>query len=107
VVLDLHDVDGLLAELGTAGVVRRLARAGFTPGGLPALERERSRLLDALDRRWSQHYLRAARRYGRAVVRVRERVCLGCFITLPTSAAPGAGEVLTVCESCGRILYWG
>ena len=37
---------------------------------------------------------------------MRERVCLGCFVTLPTSASPGVGESLTLCESCGRILYW-
>lgn len=106
-VLELHDVDGLLDELGSVGVVRRLVRLGFAPAGVGGLERERGRLLETVDRRWAQHYLRARQRYGRAVVRVRERVCVGCFITLPTSASPGPGEVLTVCESCGRILYWG
>lgn len=105
-VLDLHDVDGLLDELGAEGVTRKLGRLGFFPGGAPALERERGVLLERVGRRWAQHYLRARQRYGRAVVRVRERVCVGCFITLPTSASPGPGEVLTVCESCGRILYW-
>jgi predicted nucleic acid-binding Zn-ribbon protein len=106
-VLDLHDVDGLLDELRDDGVRQRLRRMGFAPGGMQALEQDRARLLDAMERRWAQHYLRARQRYGRAVVRVRDRVCVGCFITLPTSASPGPGEVLTVCESCGRILYWG
>jgi len=106
-VLELLDVDGLLDELSTDAVRQRLRRAGFAPGPVEPLERERARLLDSVGRRWSQHYLRARQRYGRAVVRVRERVCVGCFITLPTSASPGPGEVLTVCESCGRILYWG
>ena len=104
-VLELQDLDLLLEELGADASRRRLARLGFAPAK-PPTERERARLLEALDRRWLQHYERAHQRYGRAVVRVRERVCLGCFITLPTSAAPGAGEWLTVCESCGRILCW-
>jgi hypothetical protein len=35
--------------------------------------------------------------------------CLGCFVTLPTSVQPRPGETdsLGLCESCGRILYWG
>lgn len=106
-VLDLDELDGLIGELGSPEVVRRLTRLGFVPAGLADLERERGRLTEGLERRWAQHYLRARQRYGRGVVRVRERVCLGCFITLPTSAAPGPGERLTVCEACGRILYWG
>ena len=37
---------------------------------------------------------------------VRGRACQGCFITLPTCAAPSDGQPLTTCESCGHILYW-
>ena len=104
-VLELQDLDLLLDELGSAAMQRRLARLGFAvPAHGP--ERERAQVMESLERRWAQHYERAHQRYGRAVVRVRERVCLGCFITLPTSASPGPGEWLTVCESCGRILCW-
>lgn len=105
--LELHEVDGLGDELESPEGRRRLTRLGFAPGTAESLARERERLLEAMGRRWAQHYRRARQRYGRAVVRVRERVCVGCFITLSTSASPGPGEVLTVCESCGRILYWG
>jgi predicted nucleic acid-binding Zn-ribbon protein len=31
---------------------------------------------------------------------------MGCFITLPTSSTPETHDTLTLCESCGRILYW-
>jgi predicted nucleic acid-binding Zn-ribbon protein len=106
-VLDLQDLDLMLEELESAAAQRRLARLGFASvpaAGAPRAERER--MMETLERRWAQHYDRAHQRYGRAVVRVRERVCLGCHITLPTSAAPGSGEWLTVCESCGRILCW-
>ncbi len=104
--LELHDLDLQLSEARAPAAVARLRKLGFEPSEAGALERARHRLVAVTDRRWVQHYERALQRYGRAVVGVRERVCLGCFVTLPTSAAPGAGESLTLCESCGRILYW-
>ncbi len=104
--LELHDLDLQLSEARAPAAIARLRKLGFEPSGPAALERARHRLVAAAERRWLQHYERALQRYGRAVVGVRERVCLGCFVTLPTSAAPGDGETLTLCESCGRILYW-
>ena len=104
--LELHDMDLQLAEARDPTTVARLRKLGFEPLEPAALERARPRLLAGAERRWVQHYERALQRYGRGLVGMRERVCLGCFVTLPTSAAPGAGESLTLCESCGRILYW-
>jgi predicted nucleic acid-binding Zn-ribbon protein len=104
--LELHDLDLQLSEARAPAALARMRKLGFEPSETLGLERARHRLLAATDRRWVQHYERALQRYGRGVVGVRERVCLGCFVTLPTSAAPGAGESLTLCESCGRILYW-
>ena len=104
--LDLHDVDLQLAEARHPATLARLKKLGFEPTDVTGLERTRQRLLAGVERRWIQHYERALQRYGRGVVGVRGRVCLGCFVTLPTSASPGVGEFLTLCESCGRILYW-
>ena len=36
---------------------------------------------------------------------IRDRVCQGCFITLPTAALPGPDAPM-MCESCGRVLCW-
>jgi predicted nucleic acid-binding Zn-ribbon protein len=105
-VLELHDLDLLRAELAERGGLARLSRMGFTVDAPHALERARTRLLESVDHRWLHHYERARLRYGRGVVAVRDRVCLGCFVTLPTSTNPGAGDSLTVCESCGRVLVW-
>ena len=105
--LQLQDVDLLCAELSSPSNVARLRRAGLPAPAVGSLARTRERLLASVDRRWMTHYVRAQARYGRAVTVVRDRICLGCFITLPTSAAPSGDEVLTLCESCGRILYWG
>lgn len=106
VLLELHDLDLQLAEARNPGTVARLRKLGFEPLGPAALERARPRLLAGAERRWVQHYERALQRYGRGLVGMRERVCLGCFVTLPTSAAPGVGETLTLCQSCGRIICW-
>ena len=106
-VLELHDLDQLLELARDENSRARLAQAGFRFEGLTALERERVRLLGALDRRWASLYERSLFRYGRGVTLVRERVCQGCFVTLPTSAAPPPGEGgLHLCEGCGRLLYW-
>jgi hypothetical protein len=104
-VVGLHDLDLLLEEARCGGARQRTLSLGFRLAGLPALERARARLHARLEGRWVHAYERARRRYGRAVVAVRERVCQGCFITLPTSAVP-SHESLSVCESCGRILFW-
>lgn len=105
-ILRLHDLDVLLAEVQNPRHVGRLRKLGFEVGAVAPLERTRQKLLAAVDLRWLNHYERAQRRYGRGIAVVRGRVCQGCFITLPTSASPNADEILTLCESCGRILYW-
>ena len=106
-VLELHDLDQLLEFIHDESRASRLRRLGYAIEGLPVLERERERLAGSLDRRWLSLYERSLGRYGRGVTLVRERVCQGCFVTLPTSAAPAPGEAqLHLCESCGRLLYW-
>lgn len=101
----LHDLDLLLEEARCGGARQRTLSLGLRLTGLAALERARAQLHLRLEPRWVHAYERAQRRYGRAVVAVRDRVCQGCFITLPTSAA-ASRDSLSVCESCGRILFW-
>lgn len=105
-VLQLHEHDLLLREAEHAGVAERRRRIGLPALERDALEKQRVKLAAAVDRRWLVQYERALQRYGRAVAAVRERVCAGCFISMPRSAAPPPGEPLTHCVSCGRILYW-
>jgi predicted nucleic acid-binding Zn-ribbon protein len=104
--IQLHDLDLLLGEARDPKAIARLKKLGLAVEHALALERARTRLLAGIDRRWLNHYQRALHRYGRAVAVVRDRVCQGCFITLPTSISPGLSPSLTLCESCGRILYW-
>jgi predicted nucleic acid-binding Zn-ribbon protein len=104
--LELQDVDLIRAEIADARASARLRKLGVQLPEPRALDRLRARLLASVDPRWLHHYERAQARYGRGVASVRARVCQGCFITLPTSAAPSGDESLTTCESCGRILFW-
>ena len=106
-VLELHDLDQLLELARDPSCRSRLTRLGFHFEELGALERERTRLAAGLDRRWANLYERSLARYGRGVTLVQERVCQGCFVTLPTSAVPPPGESgLHLCENCGRLLFW-
>jgi len=107
--LHLSDVDALLHELSDARSTRTLRKLGVpvqAPARLAAL---RTRVAAGVDARWLSLYDRARSRYGRGLAAVRERVCTGCFVTLPSTARrPAGGEhsVLT-CQGCGRLLFWG
>jgi hypothetical protein len=105
--LELNDLHLLDEELGDATGQGRLRKLGLVMDRPPLLERERQRLDAAIDRRWMYHYQRARGRYGRGVAVVHDRVCQGCHVTLPTALSPASRGALTLCESCGRILYWG
>lgn len=104
--LALHDLDIMRADLADARGVSRLRKLGFTFPAAAELDRVRERLAGEVDPRWLSWYERAHARYGRGISVVRGRACQGCFITLPTRAAPSDGQPLTTCESCSRILYW-
>lgn len=103
----LSDLDGLIREAQDDRARARLRKLGFDLTGLPKLQAARARLADSADRRWVMAYERVRQRYGRGVAAVRERVCSGCFVTLPTTARPrGENSALQICEGCGRLLYW-
>ena len=107
--LYLHDLDALLHELQNERSVARLRKLGFAVQPVERLRAARARVAAGVDARWRSVYDRVRTRYGRGLAAVHDRVCTGCFVTLPTTARrPGAGEhALTTCQGCGRILFWG
>lgn len=103
----LSDLDSLIREAQDENARARLRKLGFALDGLPRLLAARQRLIETTDPRWVQVYERVRQRYGRGLAAVRERVCSGCFVTLPMTARPRSdSQVLQICESCGRLLYW-
>jgi predicted nucleic acid-binding Zn-ribbon protein len=105
----LGDLDLLLQEARDPGSRVRLRKLGFRLEGVVGLESARERLAGSIGERWMAVYERARHRYGLGVAVVRQRVCQGCFITLPTCATSGtgAGETPGLCACCGRVLFWG
>ena len=104
----LSDLDAMIREAQSPESRTRLRKLGFDLEGLPRVMAARGKLAESIDRRWTTSYERTQKRYGRAVAAVRERVCLGCCLTLPTTARPRDGDAAAPqhCEGCGRILYW-
>ena len=104
----LGDLDAMIREAQSAASRARLKKLGLELEGLPRVMAARARLVENIDSRWAFSYERTRQRYGRAVAAVRDRVCSGCFVTLPTTARPRNADAPTPqhCESCGRILYW-
>jgi len=107
--VSLGDVDLLLHEARDERSRVRLRKLGFQLGELQGLEAARARLAAAVGPRWLAVYERARHRYGAGVATVRARVCQGCHVTLPTSAAsrPETEAAPGLCECCGRVLFWG
>ncbi|MFN8588070.1 MAG: hypothetical protein U0704_09760 [Candidatus Eisenbacteria bacterium] len=106
-VLELQDLDDLLVLANDRDACAKLKRLGFTLSGGEHVRAAREAMAPRLERRWLLAYERSLTRWGRGVTMVRAKVCQGCFMTLPTSAAPPPGDsVLHVCESCGRLLWW-
>jgi len=107
--IHLNDIDALLHELELPSPQGRLRKLGFDVGAAGRLRPMRARLATRVDARWLGIYDRARARYGRGLAAVRERVCTGCFLTLPTTARrPGGDEQgITICQGCARILIWG
>jgi predicted nucleic acid-binding Zn-ribbon protein len=81
---------------------------GFPLEGLPKLQKVRLTLMKQIPAADLRTYERVRRKYRWAVVPVVNRICGGCFQTLPTSATRGLAEssTLPTCENCGRILCW-
>ena len=104
----LADLDAMIREAQNPESRARLRKLGLDVEGLPRIASARARLAEGVDRRWRLSYERTRQRYGRAVAAVRDRVCSGCFVTLPTTARPRTADASAPqhCESCGRILFW-
>jgi predicted nucleic acid-binding Zn-ribbon protein len=101
----LQDLDLMIREAQDPKASQEVERLGFRFDGLEKLVAARDEIASTLDRRAMSLYKVAAGRYqGRAVVPVKDRVCLGCSAMQPTGFETDADRLAT-CQSCGRILY--
>lgn len=103
----LQDLEMMIREAEDAKTAQLEQEMGFTLRGLEKLQGAREKLRGQIDPRDLRVFDRIAKRHPRAIVRVDDRICLGCYMALPTSMNPTADtDRLLTCENCGRILFW-
>ena len=97
----------MIKEAKDAETSSELKQMGFKLEGVAKLQEAREELSKRIKPQLLNRYNRLSKSYGRGVVPVTGNLCLGCFVTLPTSYLSLASkeEILT-CENCGRILYY-
>jgi predicted nucleic acid-binding Zn-ribbon protein len=98
----LQDIDNMLQESETE------EELGFKTEGPDKLLAMREEVAEKIDMQMRRIYERLHEKYRRAVVPVKDDICLGCFVKLPTSLTGRGKENILIfrCENCGRILYW-
>ncbi len=105
--VSLQDLDTLIRETEDDARRTELESMGFSMDNLEPLHAARAKLVARIDKRYLRIYERLITKYGRAVVPVENRTCLGCFQGVPPSffSEITADQPVKVCENCGRILY--
>jgi predicted nucleic acid-binding Zn-ribbon protein len=104
----LQDLELMIQEAEDPASKEREEALGFPLDGMAKLQKVRLTLIKQIPPADLRAYERVRRKYRWAVVPVVNRICGGCFQTLPTSATRGVleGVTLPTCENCGRILCW-
>ena len=104
----LQDLDIMIREAQDPDQKSREEKMGFRVAPLDNLLAARTRLAEKVPPSDLRLYERISRRHHHAIVPVDGRICLGCHMTLPTSAVSLTTDPdhIRTCESCGRILYW-
>lgn len=98
----LQDLDIMIRD------IEDVKSLGFEVAGKEKLQEARDELVEKISKPLLSNYNLLRRRYKRSIVPVKEDICLGCFMRIPTSLftrGRSDKEVIT-CEGCGRILYW-
>ena len=103
----LQDLDLMIKEAKDSETSTELKDMGFKLDGLSALQQARENLAKRIKPQLLVRYERVAKNYERAIVPVTGNLCLGCFVTLPTSySSLHTKDTILTCENCGRILYF-
>lgn len=98
----LQDIDIMLRDID------EVKELGFEVGGRDKLQEARDELARRISKPLLYGYEKLRKRYRRAIVPVKDDVCLGCFMRIPTSLSTRgrSDQDVLSCEGCGRILYW-
>ena len=101
----LQDLDIMIQEAEDEKLFKSEEKLGFKMDGIDKLKKTRKQLTLKIDAKVLQHYEKVVKRYRRAVVPVKDKICLGCFMKQP-AITPDEGDLpLRICERCSRIQY--
>jgi len=100
--VSLQDLDMMIRE------VEEVKEIGFEVPGKEKLQEARDELTAKITKPLLFNYEKLKKRYKRAIVPVKDDVCLGCFMKVPTQLITrGRSDQQVInCEGCGRVLYW-
>ena len=98
----LQDLDVMITDID------EVKQIGFRVGGKEKLKEARSQLAEKLSKPLLYNYENLRKRYKRAIIPVKDDICLVCFMRIPTSLITRGRSDQDVinCEGCGRVLYW-
>ncbi len=103
----LQDLDLMMKEVNDVDTSSEMKQMGFKLDGMAELHKARANLAKRIRPQLLNRYERLSKSYGRAVVPVTSNLCLGCFVTLPTSyPSLKQKDSFLTCQNCGRILYF-
>ena len=102
----LQDLDMMIAELADKNHSSKVKKMGFDIAGADKLTESRAEVAGRVNKQVLAHYEKLHGKFPRAVVPVRDGICLGCFVRQPATRKPTASDLLvTVCQRCSRILF--
>jgi len=102
VLVSLQDIDLMIEETS------EVEKLGFPVSGYSELRKAREELASNISKPILFRYERLRAKLKRAIVPVKNDICLGCFLRQPTSLGIKGREDVEIftCENCGRMLYW-
>jgi hypothetical protein len=101
----LQDIDLMIQEMTDQKTASEMSQIGFDVNEVGRLREARDEVADKIDPELVMVYQRLMQRYPRAIVPVRNQVCLACFVKQPTKDLPTDAKIRT-CQRCNRFLYY-
>jgi len=104
-IIILQDLDLMIREISDQKTASQLRKIGFEIDEAGTLQEARDEIAARMDAEILGTYQRLMSRYPRAVVPVKNGICLACFIKQPTQYSSSDTDKVRLCQQCKRILY--
>ena len=101
----LQDLDLMIKEMSDQKTASQMSRIGFEVNAVDNLAEARAEIAAKIDAEHLAVYERLMQRYQRAIVPVRNSICLACFLKQPTKYSVSDEKILR-CLHCNRFIYF-